>query len=141
RDLQEDKPPVFDAADTIRQMLEVLPPMLSAINFRADRMRAAASEGFLNATDMADYLVTKGIPFREAHEIVGRIVRHCIETGERLEALSSGKLRQFSPAFGPDVAKHISLEACVERRRSAGGTSSRRVAEAIQQAKRTLRRL
>jgi argininosuccinate lyase len=141
RDLQEDKPPVFDAADTIRQMLEVLPPMLSAINFRADRMRAAASEGFLNATDMADYLVTKGIPFREAHEIVGRIVRHCLETGERLEALSSGKLRQFSPAFGPDVAKHISLEACVERRRSAGGTSSRRVAEAIQQAKRTLRRL
>jgi argininosuccinate lyase len=140
RDLQEDKPPIFEAADTIRQMLEVLSPMIAAIGFRVDRMRAAASEGFLNATDLADYLVTKGIPFREAHEIVGRIVRHCVETGERLEELSLSKLHQFCPAFGPDVAKHISLEACVERRRSAGGTSSRRVSEAIQQAKSTLRR-
>ncbi|OGB95495.1 MAG: argininosuccinate lyase, partial [candidate division NC10 bacterium RBG_16_65_8] len=94
RDLQEDKEPVFDAADTIRRMLDVLPPMLQAINFRAERMRAAAAEGFLNATDIADYLVTKGIPFREAHEIVGRIVRHCLQTGERLEALSLARLRE-----------------------------------------------
>jgi len=140
RDLQEDKEPVFDAANTIRHMLDVLPPMLQAINFRVERMRAAAAEGFLNATDIADYLVTKSIPFREAHEIVGRIVRHCLQTGERLEALSLTRLREFCPAFKPDVAKHISLEACIERRLSTGGTSSRRVAEAIQQAKRTAQR-
>jgi argininosuccinate lyase len=140
RDLQEDKEPVFDAADTVRHMLDVLPPMLLAIKYRVERMRAAAAEGFLNATDVADYLVTKGIPFREAHEIVGRIVRHCLETGERLETLSLTRLREFCPAFKPDVAKYISLEACVERRLSTGGTSSRRVAEAVQQAKRTLQR-
>ena len=140
RDLQEDKEPVFDAADTVRQMLEVLPPMLTAIIFRVDRMRAATADGFLNATDLADYLVTKGVPFREAHEIVGRIVRQCVEAGERLESLPLARLRQFSQAFGPDVAKQITLDACVERRQSAGGTSSRRVAEAIQAAKRTLRR-
>lgn len=140
RDLQEDKEPIFDADDTVRHMLEVLPPMLQAINFRVDRMRAAAAEGFLNATDVADYLVTKGIPFREAHEIVGRIVRHCIEAGERMETLSLSRLREFSPAFKPDVTKYISIEACVERRLSAGGTSSRRVAEAIQLAKRTAQR-
>jgi argininosuccinate lyase len=140
RDLQEDKEPIFDAADTIRHMLDVLPPMLQAINFRVERMRAAAAEGFLNATDVADYLVTKGIPFREAHEIVGRIVRHCVETGDRLEAVSLNRLREFCPAFKPDVAKYIGLEACIERRLSPGGTSSRRVSEAIQQAKRTAQR-
>ena len=140
RDLQEDKEPVFDAADTVRRMLEVLPPMLSAMIFRVDRMRAATAEGFLNATDLADYLVIKGVPFREAHEIVGRVVRHCVESGERLEALPLSRLRQFSQAVGPDVGKYITLEACVERRQSAGGTSSRRVAEAVVQAKRTLRR-
>jgi argininosuccinate lyase len=140
RDLQEDKEPVFEAADTVRRTLGALSPMIAAISFRVDRMRAAASEGFLNATDLADYLVTKGIPFREAHEIVGRLVRHCVETGERLEGLTINKLRQFSPAFGPDVAKYINLDACVDRRLSAGGTSSRRVSEAIQQAKQVLRR-
>jgi argininosuccinate lyase len=140
RDLQEDKEPIFDAADTVRRTLGALSPMLAAISFQVNRMRAAAEEGFLNATDLADYLVTKGLPFREAHEIAGRIVRHCVETAERLESLTLNKLRQFSPAFGPDVAKCISLDACVERRQSAGGTSSRRVSEAIQQAKQTLRR-
>jgi argininosuccinate lyase len=140
RDLQEDKEPVFDAADTVRQMLEVLPPMLTAVIVRVDRMREATADGFLNATDLADYLVTKGVPFREAHEIVGRIVRQCLEAGERLESLPLTRLRLFSQAFGADVGKYLTLDACVERRQSAGGTSSRRVAEAIQVAKRTLRR-
>jgi len=139
RDLQEDKEPVFDAVDTIQQTLAVLPPMLKAINYRPERMRAAAADGFLNATDLADYLVTKGVPFRQAHEIVGRIVQECLETRQRLEDLPLERLRHFSRSFGADVHKHISLEACVERRRSAGGTSSRLVGEAIRQAKRTLR--
>ena len=139
RDLQEDKEPVFDAADTIRQTLDVLAPMLKAIKFRPDRMRAAAADGFLNATDLADYLVTKGIPFREAHETVGRIVRECVESGQRLEDVPLSRLRHYSRSFDDDVAKYIRLEACVERRRSAGGTSSRLVGEAIRQAKKTLR--
>ncbi len=140
RDLQEDKEPVFDAVKTLRQTLDVFPPLLSTITVRADRMRAAAADGFLNATDLADYLVTKGVPFREAHEAVGRLVRECLETNQRLEALPLTRLRHFSPAIGPDVFKYIGLEACVERRRSIGGTSSRLVGEAIAQAKRTLRR-
>jgi argininosuccinate lyase len=139
RDLQEDKEPLFDAVDTIRQTLNVLPPMLKAIKFRVEQMRAAAAQGFLNATDLADYLVTKGVPFREAHEVVGRIVRECVESGERLEDVPLARLRHYHRAFGEDVAKYIRLEACVERRRSAGGTSSRLVGEAIQRAKKTLR--
>jgi len=139
RDLQEDKEPVFDATDTIRQTLDVLPPMLKAIKFRPERMRAAAADGFLNATDLAEYLVTKGVPFREAHEIVGRLVRECVESGQRLEDVPLPRLRHHCRHFEQDVFKHISLEACVERRRSAGGTSSRLVGEAIRQAKRTLR--
>jgi argininosuccinate lyase len=139
RDLQEDKEPVFDAVDTIRQTLDVFPPMLKAIKFRPERMRAAAADGFLNATDLAEYLVTKGVPFRDAHETVGRIVRECLESGQRLEDVPLQRLRHFSRAFEADVSKYISLEACIERRRSAGGTSSRLVGEAIRQAKRTLR--
>jgi argininosuccinate lyase len=141
RDLEEDKEPLFDAVDTVRQTLDVLPPMLKAIKFRPERMRAAAADGFLNATDMAEYLVTKGIPFREAHETVGRIVRECLESGQRLEDVPLARLRHFSRAFEPDVSKYIRLEACVERRRSTGGTSSRLVGEAIRQAKKTLRLL
>jgi len=140
RDMQEDKEPVFDTVDTLQQILGVMAPMLSALTFRPDRMREAASSGFLNATDLADYLVVRGVPFRGAHAIVGRIVRDCVETGERLEDLSLARLRRHSPLFGPDVAKFISLEACVERRQSLGGTGSRLVGEAIRQAKQTLRR-
>jgi argininosuccinate lyase len=139
RDLQEDKEAVFDAADTVRQTLEILAPMLRALKFRPERMRAAAAAGFLNATDLAEYLVTKKVPFREAHEIVGRIVKECLEDGKRLEELPLERLRIYSRAFEADVSKYISLESCVERRRSLGGTSSRLVAEAIRKAKRTLR--
>jgi argininosuccinate lyase len=140
RDLQEDKEPVFDAVDTIWPTLEVLRSMLKAIKIRPERMRTAAAEGYLNATDLAEYLVTKGVPFREAHEIVGRIVRECVEEGKRLEDLPLDRLRHFSRAFGTDVVKYIRLEACIERRKSAGGTNSRLVADAIREAKFLLRR-
>ena len=140
RDLQEDKPPLFDAVDTVEQVLTVLPPILRAINFHVDRLRGAAVDGFLNATDLADYLVTKGVPFREAHEVVGRLVRECLEAGRRLEDLTTEQLRRASPHLGPDALKHIALEACVERRRSPGGTSSRMVGEALKQARQRLRR-
>ncbi|MBI4572840.1 MAG: argininosuccinate lyase [candidate division NC10 bacterium] len=139
RDLQEDKEPVFEAVDTIQQTLDVLSPMLGAIKFHTERMRSAAADGFLNATDLAEYLVTKGVPFREAHETVGRIVRECLESRQRLEDVPLPRLRHFSRAFEADVLKYIRLEACVERRRSAGGTNSRLVGEAIRRAKRALR--
>ena len=99
RDLQEDKEPLFDAVDTLRQILDVVPPMLAAVTFRTDRMRAAAGEGFLNATDLADYLVTKGVAFREAHEIVGKLVRACIASGEHLESLPLARLPPVLPGF------------------------------------------
>jgi len=140
RDLQEDKPPLFDAVDTVRQVLQVLTPMLMALTFRVERMRAAAADGFLNATDLADYLAAKGVPFREAHEIVGRLVRSCAEAGQRLEDLSVEQLRRVSPHFGPEALKYLSLEACVERRKSPGGTSSRMVGEGLRQARQRLRR-
>ncbi len=139
RDLQEDKEPVFDAADTLRQTLDVLCLMLRAIKYRHEKLRAAAADGFLNATDLAEYLVTKGVPFRQAHEVVGRIVRAALEAGQRLEEMSLDALRRFSPAIQADVFRFISLDACVQRRRSAGGTNSRLVGEAIRRAKRTLR--
>ena len=139
RDMQEDKEPLFDVVDTIRQTLDVLPPMIKAIKYRPERMRAAAADGFLNATDLAEYLVTKGVPFREAHETVGKIVRECVEAGQRLEDVTIERLRHHSRTFEPDVTKYIRLESCVERRRSAGSTSSRLVGEAIRQAKKTLR--
>jgi argininosuccinate lyase len=139
RDMQEDKEAVFDAADTVRQTLEILAPMLRALKFRPERMRAAAADGFLNATDLAEYLVMKKVPFRDAHEIVGRIVKECLEEGKRLEEMPLERLRIYARAFEADVSKYISLEACVERRRSLGGTSSRLVAEAVRKAKRTLR--
>jgi argininosuccinate lyase len=140
RDLQEDKPPLFDAADTVLQVLQVLTPMMIAVGFRVDRLRSAASEGFLNATDLADYLATKGVPFREAHEIVGRLVRGCVESGQRLEDLTPEQLRRASRHLGPDALKYLALDACVERRKSAGGTSSRMVGEALRQARQRLRR-
>jgi argininosuccinate lyase len=140
RDLQEDKAPLFDATDTMYQVLQVLTPMLMAVTFRVERMRAAASDGFLNATDLADYLAAKGVPFREAHDIVGRLVRGCLESGQRLEDLTPDMLRRASPHLGPDALKYLSLDACVERRKSAGGTSSRMVGEALRVARQRLRR-
>jgi argininosuccinate lyase len=140
RDLQEDKPPLFDAADTVQQVLQVLTPMLVAITFRVDRMRVAAAEGFLNATDLADFLATKGVPFREAHEIVGRLVRDCQQAGQRLEDLTPEQLKRASPHLTSEAQKYLSLEACVERRKSPGGTSSRMVGEAMRLARQRLRR-
>jgi argininosuccinate lyase len=102
-DMQEDKEPWFDAVDTLEAILGVLPPLLRSLTFRTDRMRAAAGEHFATATDLADYLVRKGLPFREAHEVVGRVVRHALDAGRALEELSADELRRFSPLFDADV--------------------------------------
>jgi argininosuccinate lyase len=98
-------------------------------------MRKAALEGFLNATDVADYLAQKGMPFRQAHEVVGRLARECLERNKRIEELPLEELQAFSPLFGEDLYAFIDLEACLERRRSFGGTAKAQVVEALKAAK------
>lgn len=123
RDLQEDKRPLMDALDTLTTCLTIMSPVISTMRFDTGRMRRAVEEGFINATDLADYLVVKGVPFREAHGIVGAAVRHCIEQGKRLEDMTLEEFRGFSDLIGDDVYDCISIDRCVERRDSLGGTS------------------
>ena len=124
RDLQEDKRPLMDSMESLTQSLNILAPVISTAKFNRERMRAAVETGFINATDLADYLVVKGVPFREAHGIVGSAVRYCIENGKKLEELSIDEFRKFSDKIGDDVYDSITIEQCVERRNSIGGTSS-----------------
>jgi argininosuccinate lyase len=122
-DMQEDKEPFFDSVDTLGAVMAVFPPMLRSLGFRADRMRAAAGEHFSTATDLADYLVRKGLPFREAHEVVGRIVRLAIERGLELETVPLDELRAFSALIGPDVRAAITVDASLRARAVVGGTA------------------
>jgi argininosuccinate lyase len=123
RDLQEDKEPLFDAVDTVKNMLTVLEAMLPQIVFREERLREAALGGFTLATDVADYLVEKGLPFRKAHEVVGTVVRRCLAEQKGLEQLSLEEWRKFSPLFSQDLLPRLTLESAVDRRRSYGGTA------------------
>ena len=133
RDLQEDKEPLFDTVDTVKSMLSVLEAMLGQLVFRPDRMQAAALGGFTLATDVADYLVEKGVPFRKAHDIVARVVRRCLSDGIGLEQLSLEDWQGFSAAFESDLLPRLSLEAAVDRRRSAGGTARANVHKRLQE--------
>ena len=132
RDLQEDKALLFDTVDTVKACLAVLTAMLPRLTVQADRMRAATADGFLLATDVADYLVTKGVPFREAHGIVGRAVRRCIEENRRLEDLSQREWRELSSHFGPDLREWLTLDAALARRAKGGGTAPANVARRLQ---------
>lgn len=123
RDLQEDKAPVFDSVDTVRASLEVLSAMVPRLRVRTDRLHAAASAGYTLATELADYLAGKGVPFRDAHGVVGAIVQFAIAEGRQLEELSLAELRRFSPAFGRDVRRWLTLDAAVKRRKAPGGTA------------------
>ena len=123
RDLQEDKPPLFDTVDTVKASLGILRELMPELKVRGEKMRAAVEDGFMNATDFADYLVTRGLPFRSAHAIAGNIVRFCVEKGCRIEELPLDAMRRFSPKIGADIYRYLTAEAAVERRRSAGGTA------------------
>jgi argininosuccinate lyase len=123
RDLQEDKTPLFDSVDTVIASVEVLTAMVPRLRVRADRLRAAASTGYTLATELADYLASKGVPFRDAHGVVGAIVQSAIAAGRQLEELTLAELRQFSPAFNRDVKRWLTLDAAVKRRKAPGGTS------------------
>lgn len=123
KDMQEDKEAVFDSIDTLCAQLSLIPPMLRSAAVRSDRMRRAAAEGFINATDMADYLVAKGLPFRAAYKISGTIVAYCIKERKTLETLSPEEYRSFSELFGDDIYEAVSLDRCLAQRRSFGGTA------------------
>ena len=123
KDMQEDKEAVFDAVDTVKQCLGVFAPMVKTMTVKAENMSKAAQEGFINATDLADYLVKKGLPFRNAYKISGRIVAACIEQGCVLEEMPLSQYKTFSDCFEEDLYDAISLRTCVEKRISEGGTS------------------
>ena len=131
KDMQEDKEAIFDAVDTVKQCLTVFPPMLRTLKALPDNMLKAAQKGFINATDLADYLTKKGEPFRSAYKTTGQIVAYCIEKNTVLDALSIEQYKQFHPLFETDVFEAISLRRCVESRISAGGTNQASAQEQI----------
>ncbi len=139
KDNQEDKEPLFDAVDTVSASLRAFADMLPAIRVKRERMREAARQGYATATDLADYLVRKGIPFRDAHEIVGKAVRQAIALGRDLAELDLETLRRFSPEIDADVYDMLTLEGSVAARRHYGGTAPQAVRERIREAREELK--
>jgi argininosuccinate lyase len=135
KDLQEDKEPLFDAVNTYRASVTLLAAMLPGLRWNPQAMFRAAESGFSLATELADYLAERGLPFREAHHVVGRIVRHCVENGKELRDLSLSELQGFHPLFGQDALPLTRLETAIHRRRSYGGTAPEAVREALKVAK------
>jgi argininosuccinate lyase len=139
-DMQEDKEPLFDTVDTLEAMFRVLPPMLGSLTFRVERMREAAGAHYSTATDLADYLVRQGVPFREAHEVVGKAVRHAIAQGRELGDLPLEDLRRFSPLIGRDVYAALTVEASLRARAAVGGTAPEAVRQQLAQVRAWLTR-
>ncbi len=127
RDLQEDKPPVFDAFDTVDASLEVLAGAIQSARFNVDTLRKALREGFLDATEIADYLAAKNVPFREAHHVAGRLVARALRAGKVLAELSLEELREEDPAFEQDIFAALDPETIVERRNVYGGPARAQV--------------
>ena len=138
KDMQEDKEAVFDTVDTVAQTLRVTEIVLRNINLNAEKSRAAAAKGYLNATELADYLVEKGVPFRTAHDTVGRVVLQAIEKGVELNDLPLAEMREFSDAIERDVFEALSLERTLASKNQIGGTAPERVTEALEAARRDL---
>jgi argininosuccinate lyase len=138
KDMQEDKEGIFDALETWQACLEIAVLVLDGIQVNAERTREAAQQGYANATELADYLVSKGVPFREAHHIVGESVVYAISQKKPLESLTIAEFQQFHPSISEDVYPILSLESCLEKRCAKGGVNPQRVKEAIQAAKELL---
>ncbi len=132
KDMQEDKEAIFDAVDTVKKCLSIFAPMVATMKVNKDRMYKAAGEGFINATDLADYLVKKGLPFRTAYKNVGEIVAFCIEHGLVLENMPLNDYKKFNDLFDNDLYDEISLETCVNKRISAGSTGPQSVKKQIE---------
>jgi argininosuccinate lyase len=134
--MQEDKEPLFDTIDTVKGSLKIFADMIAQMSIRADNMLQAAARGFSTATDVADYVVRKGVPFRDAHEIVGKTVRYCIETGKDIPELSLEEFRSFCSRINEDIYDFVTLEASVNARRATGGTAREAVQREIERARR-----
>ncbi len=135
RDMQEDKESLFDTVDTMKNVLEVLSPLISSLKLNQERMLSLAKEGYANATDAADYLVRKGVPFRKAHQLIRDIVLYSMGRGKPLEELSVKELKVFSPLFSKDFFDVINIKRCVESRKSQGGTAPEKVKDQIKKSK------
>ncbi len=139
KDMQEDKEAFFDARDTLVKGLTVFTAMLKTVTFRKDVMERGASGGFTNATDCADYLVRKGVAFRDAHKVVGELVAYCLNENKALLDLTLPELQRFHPAFGQDVFDDLSMISCVERRKIPGAPAPEMVQRSIDSARERLR--
>ena len=135
KDMQEDKEVTFDAVDTVKDCLTLFQGMLATMKFQEQRMKESAVNGFTNATDAADYLVLKGVPIRDAHGIIGRLVLYCIQKGCSIDELSIEELKQISPVFEADVYEAISLKTCVEKRLTIGAPGQKAMEDVIRQSR------
>jgi argininosuccinate lyase len=141
KDMQEDKEPLFDAVDNLELCLRAANGMLAGITFKRERLRDAADDEFLAATDLADMLVRKGVNFRQAHEIVARIVRHALEQGRPLSELTRRELASFSDVLDDDYYSVLKRGEWLESKVSAGGTASERVTEQLKAARAELEKI
>ena len=140
KDMQEDKESAFDAMDTVRNCLELFTGMISTMTFNTDVMRQSAAKGFTNATDAADYLVGKGVPFRDAHGIIGKVVLYCDQNSKSIEDCTLSELQSISEYFDEDIYDAISMEACVDNRLTKGGPAPAAMDAYIKEVKEWLRR-
>jgi len=141
KDMQEDKEALFDAVDTVKKCLLVFTPMLLTSQFDKNQMARSAGGSFTNATDLADYLVTKGLAFRDAHEVVGKAVLYCIDNQKALEELELATFKQFSQLIEPDVYQYLDISECVARRKIPGGPAPETVKKALQEGNEWVRRM
>lgn len=139
KDMQEDKEAIFDSVETVKKCIEVFIPMIATMTALKDNMYAAAKRGFINATDLADYLTKRGLPFRTAYKIVGTIVGRCVKDGLTLDELSLSEYKTYSDVFAEDLYEEISLETCVAKRISKGSTGYASVNEQIEWVKNFLK--
>jgi argininosuccinate lyase len=133
RDLQEDKLPLFDTADTVKASVRIIGEIVAGMKVQRERMLSAAQDGYMNATDLADYLAERGMPFRAAHEVAGRVVQFSIAQGKRIEELPIAELKRFSNKIGKEVYGYLSVEAVVGRRRALGGTARQNVVRRLKE--------
>ena len=133
RDLQEDKIPLFDTVDTVKASVKIMGEVIAGMKVRRERMLAAVKDGYMNATDLADYLVERGVAFRLAHEVAGKVVRYCVTQSKRIEELPMAELKRFSTKFERNVYRYISAEVVVNRRRALGGTAKRNVVRRLKE--------
>jgi argininosuccinate lyase len=140
RDMQEDKEAVFGSCATVKRCLSLINGLVKNIEFKAESLARACEDGFLDATALAEYLVQKGIPFRQAHEIVGKIVKNCIKSNKKLTELELDAFKKFSPKIGKDVYGVLGTENCIKRYKSAGSTAPKLVKQRLSYWEKRLRK-